>query len=190
MDRACATSCVCHLCRSVTTGNAAVALFSKKSSSQQLSSRISNLLDIDLPSQSDGIPPYVCCKCSRRFQRLEKAASELADFRQLAKENQRHFQLQRKRPKETSGALSVTPDTARARPPAKRRVTAGGRRLDFESMTDGKSIYALRWTAMFTFFHLTENVAVPLPIAPSNTDTQTGAGVHSILKCPALFNLA
>lgn len=106
--------------------------------------RISYLLDINLPTPTDGISPYFCSKCCRRVERLEKAVSELAEFRRLANESHEIFQHHgRKRPKETSSNEGITPDTAKARPPVKRRGIAGGRRLDFgpaTAGTDGESL--------------------------------------------------
>lgn len=64
---------------------------------------------------------------------MEKAAQDLENFRTQAKSSYTKLlpcaRGELKRTKETSSLLGISPDTAKNRPPSKRRLTQ--RRLDF-----------------------------------------------------------
>lgn len=126
----------CRLCLSNAPSNNCVSLISKTGKKQDWIQRIVNLLGVHLASD-DSLPQHICTKCCRRVEKLEKSAIDLESFRLQASQSyttlldqKSRSESSHKRPKETSGAIDVTPDTLRARPPAKR--SAGTRkRLDF-----------------------------------------------------------
>ena len=51
---------------------------------QRLPGRITDLLGVAV-SPKDGLPGYICRKCKRKLERLEKAAEELDIFRSEAR---------------------------------------------------------------------------------------------------------
>ena len=127
-----ARSCLCRLCQSSVPSAHAVCLFGPTAVRQSLPSRISDLLDVPVV-ENDGFPEHICEKCKRRLERLEKAAEDLENFTSQAKSSYttlctcRRGEL--KRTKETSSSVGISPDTAKSRPPSKRRLTQ--KRLDF-----------------------------------------------------------
>ena len=98
--------------------------------------RISDLLDVPI-AENDGYPEHICEKCKRRLERLEKAAEDLENFRSQANSSYTKLRTCRrgelKQTKETSSSVGISPDTAKNRPPSKRRLTQ--KHLDF---TQGK----------------------------------------------------
>ena len=111
-----------------------VALFGKKASQERLASRISTLLDITL-NDDDGLPSLVCAKCKRRVESLETAMIDLTKFKKEVSSCAAMFLASRrdlKRIKSTSSDVGVSPDTAKARPPAKKM---SHKRLDFGTST-------------------------------------------------------
>ena len=84
---------------------------------------------------NDGLSRYVCEKCKRKLDRLEKAAEELEDFRRQVAHTYTQLGLSRGELKRTSSAVGVSPDTEKSRPPSKKLFR---RRLDFEQ---GKCMY-------------------------------------------------
>ncbi len=126
------SSHVCRLCQSLVAYNRSVALFSRGSVQQQLSTRIADLLDVNVDS-SDCLPQHVCWKCKRRVEVLENAAQDLVDFRNQAKAAYIALLPSKgavKRVKESSGDVGVSPDIAKARPPSI-RATIHSKRLHF-----------------------------------------------------------
>ena len=115
---------VCRLCRATVLTNRSISLLSHGGVQQRLPTRITCLLDVNVVS-GDGLLRYICERCKRRFEALEKAVADLEAFRKQAKTCQRTLSLTAvgplKRTKESSGTF-VSPDTAKARPPAKRPV--------------------------------------------------------------------
>ena len=118
-----------RFCLSEVRRNHCTALFSKESLKNDLSARFSVLLLVDL-SQDGQLSPYICrIKCKSNFQSLE---SKLETFRCIAKVSQERLlsastpqqvsrsPVCRKRVKDTSGILLVSPHTAQARPQSKR----------------------------------------------------------------------
>lgn len=146
-------SCVCRLCQSDASVNNSISLFSKSSIQKNWAARISDLLLVDMATPNGGLPSQFCSKCCRRIERLEKAASDLAEFKKQARECCRAFQLSRKRTKETSSDVGITPDTAKARPPIKMRSSISGRRLEFgpTPVADGKCACRFALTSQFTY---------------------------------------
>ena len=132
----------CRLCKSSVAVNRAVSLFSPGSILHKLPTRIEILLEVSV-HEKDGLPPYICERCKRQLERLERAAQDLDTFRKLASESYSVL-LSRasgeentvrlpgrgglKRTKESSGTLGVSPDTVKARPPLKRHLA---KRLNF-----------------------------------------------------------
>ena len=125
-------SCLCRLCQSSVSSAHAVCLFGPTATKQNLTIRISDLLDVPI-AVNDGYPEHICEKCKRRLERLEKAAEDLENFRSQASSSYNKLGTCRrgelKRTKETSSSVGISPDTAKSRPPSKRRLTQ--RRLDF-----------------------------------------------------------
>ena len=119
---------LCRLCRVVVPTNRSISLFSHRGVQQRLPTRIASLLDVTI-ARDDGLPQYICEKCKRRLESLEKAAEDLEAFREQAKACQRTLSIPAvgplKRTKESSGAFT-SPDTAKARSPAKRPVGPAG----------------------------------------------------------------
>ena len=111
-----------------------VALFGKKASQERLAPRISALLDITL-NDDEGLPNLLCAKCKRRVESLETAMMDLTKFKKEVSSCAATFLASRrdgKRIKSTSSDFGVSPDTAKARPPAKKM---SHKRLDFGSST-------------------------------------------------------
>ena len=109
-------------------------MFGKKASQERLASRISTLLDITL-NDDDGLPSLVCAKCKRRVESLETAMIDLTKFKKEVSNCAAMFLASRrdlKRIKSTSSDVGVSPDTAKARPPAKKMSL---KRLDFGTST-------------------------------------------------------
>ena len=76
-------SCLCRLCQSSVSSAHAVCLFGPTATRQNLTIRISDLLDVPI-AVNDGYPEHICEKCKRRLERLEKAAEDLENFRSQA----------------------------------------------------------------------------------------------------------
>ena len=119
----------CRLCRSV-VGKYAVSL---RNPTNRLAERIQDLLDVTVVL-NDSMPQHICEKCKRRVESLEKAAQDLTDFRSLARATLKSFEEGEhrgplKRTRETSGAIGVSPDTQKARPPSKK--SSSRRQLNF-----------------------------------------------------------
>ena len=134
------SSRTCRLCRSLVAVNHCIALFSRGSAQQRLSTRITDLLDVSVDA-NDGLPQGVCEKCKRRLEHLEFAAQDLVDFRKLARDSYTALVPPRgplKRTKESSGEIGVSPDIAKSRPPLKKQTAATSKRLDFgqSALTD------------------------------------------------------
>ena len=126
---------LCRLCRANATVNNCLSIASKRSREQNWPNRIEELLKVKV-AVDDGLPNHCCMKCCRRVEGLEKAARDLELFRELASKSYSEFQSasSHKRSKETS-AVQVTPDTARARPPAKKHLSSTSRALTFGGMS-------------------------------------------------------
>ena len=128
---------LCRLCQLRSTSNNSVPIVGKKFERENWKNRITELLHVVIASD-DGLPLHICMKCCRHVEGLEKAVKDLEEFRQLASKSYTELSqsARRKRNKESGGA-SVTPETAKSRPPAKRPYTIRSRRLDFgEGLSD------------------------------------------------------
>ena len=106
---------LCRLCEAELSTRGYVSLFSNCGEKQQWSSRIYNLLETTV-CQGDGGSDYMCCKCQRRIEHLEKAAEDLEQFKATAKHSN-------KRVRDTSGT-----GTSPVSQPAVKRTR---HRLDF-----------------------------------------------------------
>ena len=111
----------CRLCKAilVDTKNT-IHLFTAKGKSNKWASRISTLLAVSV-NEDDKISPHVCSMCKRRIVTLEKAATDLRAFKQLAQCTLAALKSRGplKRTRVTSGDVGVSPDTARERPSSK-----------------------------------------------------------------------
>lgn len=67
-------------------------------------------------SIADPLPKYICPRCVKRIKDNENAVAELAAFKRSARSAMEHG---RKRTKETTSEVGVSPDTFRERPRAK-----------------------------------------------------------------------
>ena len=123
---------LCRLCNSSSPRDCILSLFSQTAMKQRLPGRITDLLDVPV-SPKDGLPGYICRKCKRKLERLEKAAEELNTFRSEARATYSSFAKKRsdlKRTKETSSSTGLSPDIVKNRPPSKRLTR---RQLDFDN---------------------------------------------------------
>ena len=66
----------CRLCKSDIAANRAISLFSPRSVQQNLSTRFTQLLGVNIHA-NDGLPPHVCERCRRQLERLEGAMQDL-----------------------------------------------------------------------------------------------------------------
>ena len=129
---------VCRFCGNTVLPKLSIALFTKDGLDRDLPGRISS--DVDLPvSREDGLSPYLCRPCMRKFQAAEK-------FRSIAKSSYEKQGYNKPSPscgvwqrtKDTSG-LEASPHTAQARPLAKRSTLAVvERRLAFHPRENSK----------------------------------------------------
>ena len=124
---------LCRLCRSTVSPTHYCSLVSPWALQNNLSSRLGNLLGIQVDS-TDGLPHIICSKCKRQFLTLEKASENLTAFQKMAQESFHAFSvrgdLKRKKECSTASAVGISPYIVRARPPLK-RLTA--KRLEFNS---------------------------------------------------------
>ena len=107
----------CRLCKAITSTKRAISLFSSSGVKGRLAARISTLLDVPEPTPGDLFSSHICEKCRSKITFLEKTVAELARFKDMARSSLEN--RGKKRVKETSGKVGVTPDTARQRPPSK-----------------------------------------------------------------------
>ena len=122
---------VCCFCKLTIAGSNKdwTSLFSSGAMKQDWVSRIKDLLELNITSD-DGLPHYMCGKCRRRFEHLERAQADLREFQRQAKESCRVLARRvLKRAKDSSSSV-VSPDTERSRPPPKRLSRT---RIDFDS---------------------------------------------------------
>jgi hypothetical protein len=122
------TQVLCRLCRERVPSKRALSLFSTISSKQKWGERITSLLEVTV-CKNDPLPPHICSKCKNKILALERAASDLAAFKALAKATYAIARGPLKRTKDTSGDVGVSPDTARERP----RTKLARKRLHFPS---------------------------------------------------------
>ena len=125
-----ASTRLCRLCQTEAFTKNSTPLFGTKAVKQRLASRISDLLEVTVDA-NDGLPQYVCEKCKRRVEALERSAEDLRLFKITARESYTNLLVRGglKRTKGSSGVTGVSPDTLRMRPPPKR---LSQRQLNFE----------------------------------------------------------
>lgn len=118
----------CRICLSAVETKHSTALFTASGLSQGWPNRISELLHVEV--KDDSLPSHICRSCKRKVISLEE---KLQSLRALAQESLRKLQdkrrEERKRSKDSSGTLGVSPYTASVRPPAKRQYSASRRSL-------------------------------------------------------------
>ena len=120
----------CRVCFGVAQRTHSTAIFSTAINSSNWPLRLNKLLLLDI-QEGDGLGGRVCRTCTGKVASIE---SRLESLRSVAKETDTKLRAtlsSRKRPK-TTGDLLVSPDTAAARPSAK-RYPAGVRRSLFAS---------------------------------------------------------
>ena len=122
---------LCRICLSEVQPKHVTALFSVVGMQQGWPSRLRELLLVPV-DRGDDLPTHICRSCVGKVERLER---KLETLRQQARESvkQLHARPSRKRPKNTSGAVEVSPATAKARPSHKRAVIS---RQLFPSLED------------------------------------------------------
>ena len=116
-----ATSMCCRIC----SGKAEhhyTALDSNENLKVDLPGRITHLLGVPI-AKDDNHTKRVCRACLRKFTTLECSLKVLQQLAQATYEQFHKVQPNRKRPKETSGTIGVSPHTQRCRPPSKRIAT-------------------------------------------------------------------
>ena len=113
----------CRLCASQVERSRCADIFGIAGKKEDLSSRLNKLF---LPVEQDSrLPPFVCRSCKLKFNTIE---AKVENFRAQARSGyNKHVGAgddgQRKRTKDTSGD-TISPFTARSRPPAKRFTTS------------------------------------------------------------------
>ena len=118
----------CRLCATAIPGiRATGSVFTPTGLLNRWPQRIESLLELSV--HNDGqLLTHMCSKCRSKVQQLEKASSELTEFKELANNALIKARAQlTKRPKNTSDD-GVSPDTARLRP----RCKISRKRLDFD----------------------------------------------------------
>ena len=85
----------CRICQIAVPRHRAIDLFGPKVVKEKLCCRISDLLDVPV-SANDGLSQYICEKCKRKLDRLERAAEELNDFRLQAHRTYQELGLRRR----------------------------------------------------------------------------------------------
>lgn len=109
----------CRLCGSVADYKHCVALFSTLNVKSNLPGRISKLLAVP-DIQNDGRSTVICRGCMRKFAAVERDLETLRQNVKKVYESYNKENESRKRTKDTSGDVNVSPHTAAVRPPAKR----------------------------------------------------------------------
>ena len=126
------SSKVCRLCGSTTADKRCTSLFTSTGLQHAWASRINRILRVEVATD-DGLPKQICRACKTRLEALERAEEDRAAFTDMAKKSYRALVASSrpiKRTKVSSGDVGISPDTATARPPAKK---LSSRRLDFGS---------------------------------------------------------
>ena len=135
-----ASSCECRICLCTVQSCHSTALFSASSLHLDWPQRIHKLLDVDVLSEP-GLPSHICKMCKGKFVSLEE---KLRKMQILAQESMMKLKERqtgsggRKRTKDTSGEVGVSPHTQRVRPQAKRSpVLPTPRRILFSDPSAG-----------------------------------------------------
>ena len=119
----------CRICLSTVETKHSTALFTATCLSQGWPTRIRELLYVEVV-KDDGLPSHICRSCRGKVVSIEV---KLQNLRALAQESLKKLQDtrsgERKRSKDTSSRLGVSPHTANARPPAKRQYGVPRRSL-------------------------------------------------------------
>ena len=121
-----ASTNVCRVCVGKAEHPHYTALFSKESLRVGLPGRMSDLLGVPV-IQNDNCPQRVCRGCMRKFTSVESSIKSLQETAQASYRQLSDSLSTRKRAKETSGTIGVSPHTQRARPPSKRIARAPSR---------------------------------------------------------------
>ena len=122
---------LCRICLSEVQPKHATALYTDVGLQQGWPSRLRELLLVPV-DRGDDLPTHICRSCVGKVETLER---KLKTLRQQARASikQLHARPSRKRPKNTSGSVEVSPATVQARPSNKRAVTS---RQLFPSLED------------------------------------------------------
>ena len=112
-------STICRLCARKAERPHYTAIFSKESLQVGLPGRLSSMLGIPVV-QNDSCPQRICRACMRKFTSVETHIKQLQQTAQTTYHKFIDGPSSRKRTKDTSGTVGVSPHTQRARPPAKR----------------------------------------------------------------------
>ena len=127
----------CRICTSVVDAKHSLAFFSTLSMSLGWPTRIRELLRVDIAS----LAQHICRSCKGKIVSLEEKLEKLRALAQASLKRLQEMRDGRKRPKQTSGSVGVSPHTVSERPPEKRpygRTHAVARRLLIYA-TDGRS---------------------------------------------------
>ena len=123
------SSKVCRLCGSTTADKRCTSLFTSTGLQHAWVSRINRILRVEVATD-DGLPKQTCRACKTRLEALERAEEDRAAFTKMAKKSYRALVASSRPIKRTKVSSGDSPDTATARPPAKK---LSSRRLDFGS---------------------------------------------------------
>ena len=119
---------LCRVCATAADYKHCVALFSSLNLKNDLPGRMSRLLGVPV-CQHDGRPSVICRRCMNNVTGLEKSLDALRKKAKVAYDTFDKENESRKRPKNTSGNVNVSPFTLSVRPPAKMRVDSRRRCL-------------------------------------------------------------
>ena len=119
---------VCRLCAAECPPKSYISLFSNAGVKQKWCDRFSEVLGVTV-SRGDGGSDFMCCRCARRLESIEKAFEDLKQFSEMARSNCCSSGSANKRSREAS-TPGTSPDASVSRPVVK-RVRQTRQRLDF-----------------------------------------------------------
>ena len=127
-----ASTNACRVCAGKAEHPNYTAIFSRESLKVGLPGRLSSLLGVPV-LQNDSCPERICRLCMRKFTSVETNIKLLQQSAQTSYHQFTGGSSGRKRTKDTSGNVGVSPHTRHAQPPAK-RITPSRLFLQSDSM--------------------------------------------------------
>ena len=113
-----ASTTTCRVCAGKAKRPHYTAIFSKENLQAGLPGRLSSMLGVPVV-QNDSYPQRICEACMRKFTSVETSIKQLQTTAQTTYHKFTDGPPSRKRTKDTSGTVGVSPHTQHARPPAK-----------------------------------------------------------------------
>lgn len=129
---------LCRICAAAVDKRHATAIFSRQGHTHNWPCRLSELLEVPV-NEHDGFPGYMCRTCKRTVESVE---GKLRSLKEQICESYSSFSAEnRRRSKSTSSLEGVSPATAAARPPAKKRTSLQKRQLFPAASEDSSGIH-------------------------------------------------